>query len=238
MKQQSKITLAAIVSGLTSGTAATFVAMYFMATPPTEEPVKVEFNTEPAPSVHPADVSSAIIAESNRDQLQSTKSQLEKLKQRVDYLASMGNSVDTVDGGVEFSDELSLELEEPFSPEEDRANVLAWWEETKATFHQEPIDPSWATETSEMFTVDIDELAVKSNFTAIETECRSTRCSATIEWPTYNDAMQEFTELLHHSYQANCARHTILPEPGESDLDTPYQATVIFDCAEWRDGVI
>lgn len=83
-----------------------------------------------------------------------------------------------------------------------------------------------------MLKADLGEIAQTSSFELVQTECRTTSCLATMQWPTYGKAQAEWRKLLHHGYQANCSREITLPEP--SDETAPYQATLVLDCEGWR----
>lgn len=124
--------------------------------------------------------------------------------------------------------------EKPVSPEEAKRMAIAAWEQTQANFLREPVDPAWALNTSEMFRADVGALAHGQGFSVIQSECRTTHCTVMVEWPSFEDAVDGFKTLLHHNYQANCARETLLPDPDPATAGSPYQASIIFDCSEWR----
>lgn len=228
MKHENKITLVAIVAGLTSGLAATAGTLYLLTGSPAEKQETIEFKSAALQPERSSSKEGVALAESNRERVQRNRNELEWLKRRVAELSS-ARPAEAVDEPLQGAGDA-------LSPEQAKAAALDWWEDTKAAFAEEPVDRAWAMETGDLFMSDIDGLAADHDFVPVKTECRSTRCSATVEWPTYGEAVKTFTELLHHSYQANCVRHTLLPDPEPGDFDVPYQATVIFDCAGWRDG--
>ncbi|MCI0667404.1 MAG: hypothetical protein L0Y43_05045 [Methylococcaceae bacterium] len=234
MKQKVKPTLAAIIAGLGSGILATGATLYYRSgAPGNDGRALIELKTDPVSrpdTVSMLSTRGIEIEKSNRERIKRNQMEVERLNKRIDDLIA--------ERAVEPSDEPQPPTLEGIPIEQARADDLNWWEETKAAFDQEPIDPRWATPTSDSFMTDIEDLASKHEFVAVQTDCRSTLCAAVVEWPTYGDAVQQFAELLHHSYQVNCVRHTVLPEPSEDyNFDAPYRATVIFDCAELREGV-
>jgi hypothetical protein len=77
-------------------------------------------------------------------------------------------------------------------------------------------------------------LGEDAGFSLVQTACRSTQCAAVLAWSSYDEAVQGYAALLHHPYQANCARHTLLPAPDTAEADQPYSMTIIFDCSTWR----
>jgi hypothetical protein len=71
----------------------------------------------------------------------------------------------------------------------------------------------------------------------IQTGRRSAPLTSDYPWRlgcSSGEAVQGFTPLVHHSYQANCARETLLPSPRAEETAQPYHMTIIFDCSTWR----
>lgn len=126
------------------------------------------------------------------------------------------------------------DAEQPITAEDAKRLAIDAWEQTRANFLLEPVDPRWAHNTSEMFRADVSALAQGHGFSVIQSDCRTTHCAVIIEWPSFEDAVDGFKTLLHHDYQANCARETLLPDPDPAAAGSPYQATMIFDCSDWR----
>jgi hypothetical protein len=117
---------------------------------------------------------------------------------------------------------------------EGRAADLAWWKETQERFEREEADPQWAAATTPLFVADMADLGEVAGFSLVQTTCRSTQCAAVLKWSSYGEATQGYAALLHHPYQANCARHTLLPAPDATEAEHPYFMTIIFDCSKWR----
>jgi hypothetical protein len=65
-------------------------------------------------------------------------------------------------------------------------------------------------------------------------DCRTTLCTATLEWPSFVDARNGFRSILHSQDRANCGREILLLD--SEDPSAPYQATAVLDCTEWRAG--
>jgi hypothetical protein len=159
-------------------------------------------------------------------QLRQHQAELQHLEQRLQQLENTRNAPQ----GAAEEAQTGAEL----TPEEGRAAELAWWEETQRRFEREAVDTPWATATTSLFAEDLGGLVENAGFTLVHTECRSTQCAAVLEWSSYGDAVQGFATLLHHSYQANCARGTLLPPPQPEEVEQPYHMTIIFDCSAWR----
>jgi hypothetical protein len=251
MKEPHKFVLVSIVSGVLSGIVVAMVLSYFAENPTAaDHPVSVRntknevaavgvessYSSTPAnqpinhastPANQPV-IRSNTLVKAERAQLRENQVQLQHLEQRLKHLASTLNSNHGATADYEAT---ALEREE-VTPEEARAANLKWWEETKMQFEREEVDTKWAETTNQLFESDLAGLIEGSGFSMVYTECRSTQCAAVLEWTSYSEAIQGYAELLHHPYQANCARHTLLPAPSEKDADQPYQMTIIFDCSE------
>lgn len=129
---------------------------------------------------------------------------------------------------VEISNSMPLDM----TPEEAKAHELQAWENKKTVFRQESVDTRWAYSAGDQFQSDIIDLANQKGFSLINSECRTTQCAVVVEWPSFSEAVAGFTSMLHHDYQLNCGRETLLPDP--SDKNGPYQVTMLFDCTELR----
>lgn len=110
-----------------------------------------------------------------------------------------------------------------------RVAELASWEEKKRGLQGEAVDPKWSAKASDSFIDDLAGLSQDNGFSVVAADCRTTQCAVVVEWPSYDEATAHFDALLHHNYQVNCSRETLLPEPGESAAG-PYQVTVLFNC--------
>lgn len=137
-----------------------------------------------------------------------------------------------VDGGALPQDE-----PHPPTPEEieaQKARLLSNHQEAIEKHRREPVDSSWSRSTTELFTSDIESLEEKADLKLISVDCKTRSCIATIEWKSFNEAQSNYGAILHHPYAANCSREILLPEPDEPA--DPYQVTVVFDCAGWREA--
>lgn len=123
----------------------------------------------------------------------------------------------------------------PESPEEQRAAVERAFTQALEAHRQEPLDPTWARSTAQAFQDDLASFPRESEITVLDVQCRSSTCTASFEWPTYEKARSTFSSVLHKSYQANCTRNIMLPEPAEPEK--AYRATAIFDCSAWKTGL-
>jgi hypothetical protein len=162
--------------------------------------------------------------------LRQYQAQLQHLAQRLQQLESARNAPN----GAEEDSQPQAQTHTELSPEAGRAAALAWWEETRERFEREAVDTPWAAATTQLFAADIAGLGEDSGFALVHTECRSTQCMAVMEWSSYGEAVQGYATLLHHPYQANCVRHTLLPAPDTTEVAQPYHMTIVFDCSEWR----
>lgn len=228
MKDRRKFTLLGTATALLAGLAAVMAIPYFSAGTPTTERIlgarPIDYEADGAdelstPSSQPISVPNPV-TEMGGDKLRQNDARPQRLKQRVDDTPPL----------MQYEELTSEQL----TPEEARATALNWWEETKMAFEQEQVDREWAGATSQLFESDIAQLAEESRFSLVYTECRTMRCSAVVQWPSYAEASVGFDKLLHHAYEANCTRQTLLPEPSEEEADQPYETTVIYDCSEWR----
>jgi hypothetical protein len=226
MKEQHKFVLVSMVSGILSGIAVAMALPYLAENQiVAHHPVSIRNTADDV-----ATVGIESNKEMNRDQLRQNQARLQQMEQRLSQLAS---TLNLNSGAADDFEAKALELGK-LTPEEAKAADLNWWEETKIRFEREEVDTQWAEATNQLFKSDIAGLAEGSGFSMLHTECHSTQCSAVLEWPSYGEATLGYAKLLHHPYQANCAGHTLLPEPSDEDADQPYQMTIIFDCSEWR----
>lgn len=234
MKTQHKQLSIAIMVGVVFGFSLVTIITFSDEEPPDKLMVRsVEMNNraiEVTPDNYLQASTSKAIAKLYQEQLQHNQNQLHYLEQRVDQLAVAIRS-------EEDSNETAAELEAQtvemgeLTPEKAQALELEWWENTRAAFEQEAVDPEWAYTTQQLFEADVAQLAEKDDFFVVETECRTTQCAVTLQWPSYDKAALGFTHLLHHTYEANCERYTLLPEPNEEDAGMPYEMTLIFNCS-------
>jgi len=113
-----------------------------------------------------------------------------------------------------------------------REAALNHWGARLQQHASEPIDANWSRSASGSFTDDLQQLASAQRFQLINTDCRSSSCSATVQWSDYGTAASNYTALLHQQTQLGCAREMVLPEP--TNREAPYQASVLYDCSALR----
>jgi hypothetical protein len=89
-------------------------------------------------------------------------------------------------------------------------------------------DPVWAPAAQTKFTADLEELGAKVD----GVDCRTSGCVATLEWPSREQAQQEYRHLVEAVYQLPCDRQIFLDQAqGE---DGPYRAELLLDCESVR----
>lgn len=89
-------------------------------------------------------------------------------------------------------------------------------------------DPSWAPRGIATVSKALTAMAPTAAFSFRKVDCRTTSCSAEIEWPTFGDARTHYTELLVGDYEdVNCARQIVVPDRVDPSL--PTTATLVLD---------
>jgi hypothetical protein len=96
----------------------------------------------------------------------------------------------------------------------------------------EPVDPSWAKSTNSLLQADVLKQATGKSFRLNRVDCRTTLCSAELEWPSTEEADREYLSLVHFPYKANCGRTLVLPDP--ASVKGALHAQLLFDCESWR----
>ena len=135
---------------------------------------------------------------------------------------------------IEQSVQDAEERRDPFSPEREQtveeytAEMTERWRDTLARHEGDVVDPVFAEDASASFAADFDEVLEHTDIEFLGVDCRSTSCTASIEWGSFGAAQQGFENLLHHDYEKNCSTEIYLPEP--EDRDAPYEARVLFTC--------
>jgi len=105
-----------------------------------------------------------------------------------------------------------------------------------ADHEQEPLDRPWASQAETSFWADIEPVASANAFQVVDTDCRTTSCTARIRWPSRTQARDTYATLLSASYRLNCAKEILLPDA--DDDSQPFEAVIVFDCTEHRAGAI
>lgn len=96
----------------------------------------------------------------------------------------------------------------------------------------EPFDPGWSRPTASLIEADVLKQAASMSFRLGRVDCRTTTCTAELEWPSLAEADREYLSVVHFPYQANCSRTLILPPP--SQAEGPLRAQMLLDCESWR----
>lgn len=196
------------------------VATVTSSTAPDTSDESRRFSTMPAPGLNSGD----------RARIAQVETRLGDVAKSIAKLQPEIRSVKT--SGASGTDEEAAA--DAFDIEEARQKELEFWEQKKESFELEEVDNAWAYDARDAFVTDVSDIAQQNGIKVIEADCRTTQCQVVVEWPTYDDAVVGFGELLHHEYQINCAKETLLPEPVTTDPNLPYQMTVLFDCSGAR----
>lgn len=97
----------------------------------------------------------------------------------------------------------------------------------------EPVDPEWSRATASLIQADVLERAASMSFRLGRVDCRTTSCTAELEWPSLAEADREHGSLVHFPFRANCSRTVLLPPPAKAD-GGPLRASLLLDCESWR----
>jgi hypothetical protein len=115
-----------------------------------------------------------------------------------------------------------------------RARLVQEHRDAIEAHRRQPVDPRWAAETGRMLDEDLARLgAGEGRFQVLGVDCRTSGCTAELEWPSYPAAVERHVRVLHEPYRVNCARRVTLPEPAGAP-SAPYRATIVFDCPPAR----
>jgi hypothetical protein len=113
------------------------------------------------------------------------------------------------------------------TPEQRREATLASHQRLVDMHEAEPVDEKWASEKKYEVEKGLAALAREGGGYRIKNvDCRSTSCSAELEWPNFEAAATNASVLAHTAlYGPDCARRIILPEP--EDRTRPYAASLL-----------
>jgi len=120
----------------------------------------------------------------------------------------------------------------PPSREEAEAELAKEKTDLFAKVASDPIDPSWGPKAGRDLRQNLEAAASSEGFEIRNVECKTTVCSAELQWPTYQDARTARDRLLTNPYSLNCTRTIFLPRP--NDETRPYGSSLILDCEEFR----
>jgi hypothetical protein len=96
----------------------------------------------------------------------------------------------------------------------------------------EPVDTGWGPRTNRLLSADFEKAKGWTDFDLVSVDCRTTTCAAVLQWDSHEQAAAHYGEIVRNLYRADCERSIVIP-------DTPadnghWQATMIFDCTDWR----
>jgi len=94
-----------------------------------------------------------------------------------------------------------------------------------ATHDREARDRRWAPSAEAKLEASLHQLG-KDKFKTVQVECRSTSCTAKVEWPTFGAARDGYADVLHIASGLNCEREILLPPPANPEAS--YQATFVL----------
>jgi hypothetical protein len=131
------------------------------------------------------------------------------------------------------SAEPKADAPEPNPGDDQPSSVTRNLEAAKANHANEARDPEWADATTRSLSQDFAVLQREAGgFDTISVDCRTTLCRADIAWKSRMEANDNWEQVLHHRYQANCRRIVLLRS--EPDGSGAQHADLTFDCAGWR----
>jgi hypothetical protein len=117
------------------------------------------------------------------------------------------------------------------SAEENAAYHLDAHRAAIAEHQRQPRDPRWASAAESAFRRDLTALQ-DLGADDVTVDCRMTTCTAELQWPSFHDAQEKYTNVLHAEMSMNCGREILLPQP--EDATQPYRATAVFRCERAR----
>lgn len=139
------------------------------------------------------------------------------------------NSAGHGDEIAQENDPQSAPASDPFDPKE----RLRLFQERLAAHDSEAVDRQWAQQTETRLSDHLTKTS-RQKWKILRVDCRTTTCTATLEWSNYRDALLTYNHVLsgRSDSDPNCTRTVLLPEP--VDANTPYETRAIFDCTETR----
>jgi hypothetical protein len=99
----------------------------------------------------------------------------------------------------------------------------------------EAVDAAWARQSMPAIREDLTAIAEANKFRLVEVDCRTTTCTATLEWGSFAEAVQSIQMVAAAPSRLKCSHQITLPEP-EAGGST-YRATVLLDCEADRTGL-
>jgi hypothetical protein len=94
-------------------------------------------------------------------------------------------------------------------------------------------DATWAREEESAFATALQHTAARGRYQVVQVDCRTTLCTAELEWPSYALAAKGYAHALHVNVPG-CESAILLEPP--PDPSRPYRVTARYDCEEARTG--
>jgi len=126
-------------------------------------------------------------------------------------------------------------IEVPPDPKEARREAVQAYRQLLEKHATEGVDPAWSREATAALAADLGRFADANTnkFRVGRVDCRTTTCTAEIEWPSFKDALQTFQAVVLDPIDMKCTQQITLPDE-QKDTTSPYLATAFFDCEESR----
>ena len=99
-------------------------------------------------------------------------------------------------------------------------------------YSDEGTDSRWSVPAQKAIAANLTTVGANAGFQVGRVECRTTMCTASVEWPSYVTVRKTYAQILHAPLSVACAREVYVPEPDHPDA--PYSTTVVLSCEEER----
>jgi hypothetical protein len=121
----------------------------------------------------------------------------------------------------------------PIDVEAENKAIRTRHEEMRTRHANEARDGAWARDEETSFTSALAPLATRGGYKLVGVDCRTTLCTADLEWSSYGDASKYYRDALHVDVPG-CESAILLEPP--ADGSAPYRATARYDCEGSRTG--
>ncbi len=120
-------------------------------------------------------------------------------------------------------------VDEPPEPiEAQKARVIEEHRAMLDAHAREPLNRSWARATETTLQTDLGPVAKLKHFDITSVDCRTTTCVATLTFPNYGAANDQWSSVLTARNHAQCSTEITLEDA--ADPSQPYPMTVVYDC--------
>lgn len=134
-------------------------------------------------------------------------------------------------------DPISVEPTHDSNGEAPSHDVHDFIEKETQAYNSEVVDFTWAPEAENTLESGLTDLATNLGFEVANSECRTSRCNATITFDNYNLAEKHGHRLAEASIPGlNCAQSIALPPP--SDASARYEVNLMLDCSQQIQGLV